>query len=962
MPFHSAQHGANLHDPKGVYDTTDGTAYPLTLPTSTQAYLINMASGNAALQIDTSGDIIYLANAVDNTEIHILGTGGVTFGSAATVVVRDGSSSAFKLEDSSGEDYILLNTLGTFEQLSFGNSANNPDYVFLGSGTTTLGGDLTFDGSADINIAAALANSMQVTDGSINYINISTNSGTLGLLGNAATLSSNTGNVTITSGATLDLVFTDTNEGALGIADGSGNYWIWAQATGGSEELRFGQTTLNQDFSFEGSGDVYLSTGALRDATGSAGTSGYVLSSTGTSTAWVAAGGGGAFDPADINITDNTAGAFNVESPDAGTHYININTGTAGPLIELSSATNNAPVTILGTGLLTVGGDTITLNSGAGFLIGNTTGTVANNSVALGGGTATAAEVDCVTVGDSASSGTGGVGQAVSIGSAAAAGQYSTIVGYSGNGGTSSAGVGHNVEVATGAVAVGYGSGDVTATYGVSAGYQAGADGNNSIAIGRSSGNGANANSVALGYGSTNTAANQLLLGSSSAGVVDLVLGGTGDNVTSPYGSPVYWRVGNGSGANDINGTDLRIEAGAGTGGGDPGTIEFRTATTGTPATSTAQTMATRLTIDETQMSFSGDVMYWSNATPSIIIGPNGMTPRSETVFIGVGTTTLGSGGTQSTVVGVDASVSQASCAVVGNQTTVGTAGGFSCGVGADGYSNGSTSMWYGRRADVNTAIAAFACGYDAEVDAGLSSAWAMGRNSWATASNQVAWGDYTGTYYFDDFAIGASGASASPPAEVTIRSTNGSGTNIAASDLTIRPGLATGNAAGGRLILQTAETGSTGSTLQTARNRVQIDQDGLYTFNGLSSGGTNANVYKKSGATQTTDAAAKAIVTIPFPSNVKPNICMVRGMVMGVNTAPTSGDDDYASIRSAYYLYDSSWDEIAENEDSALETSVGGASAQFVANGSNLELQVTGVASETWEWSAYVEMICNEP
>lgn len=76
------------------------------------------------------------------------------------------------------------------------------------------------------------------------------------------------------------------------------------------------------------------------------------------------------------------------------------------------------------------------------------------------------------------------------------------------------------------------------------------------------------------------------------------------------------------------------------------------------------------------------------------------------------------------------------------------------------------------------------------------------------------------------DVIVGNGDAVASPAAG-TIRGTNGSGTNIAGASLTIRPGLATGNAATGSVIVQTAPAGTSGTTLQTATERLRINATG---------------------------------------------------------------------------------------------------------------------------------------
>lgn len=74
---------------------------------------------------------------------------------------------------------------------------------------------------------------------------------------------------------------------------------------------------------------------------------------------------------------------------------------------------------------------------------------------------------------------------------------------------------------------------------------------------------------------------------------------------------------------------------------------------------------------------------------------------------------------------------------------------------------------------------------------------------------------------------IVGNGDAVASPASRTLRGTDGSGTNVAGSNLTIQAGRGTGNAAGGYVRVMTSPAGASGSTLQTATERVRIDNAG---------------------------------------------------------------------------------------------------------------------------------------
>lgn len=72
-------------------------------------------------------------------------------------------------------------------------------------------------------------------------------------------------------------------------------------------------------------------------------------------------------------------------------------------------------------------------------------------------------------------------------------------------------------------------------------------------------------------------------------------------------------------------------------------------------------------------------------------------------------------------------------------------------------------------------------------------------------------------------FYIGAGGTTAAAPASVVVNATGGSGTDIAGASLTLAGGKGTGNAAGGNVLIQTSDPGSTGTTLQTLATRITV-------------------------------------------------------------------------------------------------------------------------------------------
>jgi len=99
-------------------------------------------------------------------------------------------------------------------------------------------------------------------------------------------------------------------------------------------------------------------------------------------------------------------------------------------------------------------------------------------------------------------------------------------------------------------------------------------------------------------------------------------------------------------------------------------------------------------------------------------------------------------------------------------------------------------------------------------------------------------------------------GDSNATPALGVIRGTNGTGTNIAGAEFRIAGGIGTGTGVGGAITFYTAAAGTTGSTLNTSVERMQINSAGTVRFNAYT---TNGLLYV-SGGTGTISSAARTI------------------------------------------------------------------------------------------------------
>lgn len=104
----------------------------------------------------------------------------------------------------------------------------------------------------------------------------------------------------------------------------------------------------------------------------------------------------------------------------------------------------------------------------------------------------------------------------------------------------------------------------------------------------------------------------------------------------------------------------------------------------------------------------------------------------------------------------------------------------------------------------------------------GASSSLSIGVNGGASLPANAASFGSTGTPY-NDWYFGR-GYDAGAPSNVTFQPSLGSGTNVAGASLYLRGGAGTGNATPGKLYLQYASAGSSGTTVQSYTTAVQIN------------------------------------------------------------------------------------------------------------------------------------------
>lgn len=311
--------------------------------------------------------------------------------------------------------------------------------------------------------------------------------------------------------------------------------------------------------------------------------------------------------------------------------------------------------------------------------------------------------------------------------------------------------------------------------------------------LGRGSSGGAGApEEITLGTGLTMSGTTM-----SASGAVDPT------NCTTGAGSD-SWACGAGSAAAGARGTGLGDEASA--------SADDTTAVGQSSLASAAR--ATAIGSDAT-----------ASSADTVAIGDTALASNSGNVIIG---SAAGDGGFGFSVavgysslvknlavaIGYDSDANCANCVSVGYQATTSAQDSVAIGKSAtaSGSSAGGTAV--GTSAAASGAAGAVAIGHGASA---AHNSIALGRSATTTANNQLIIG--SNNVRIADVYI-SEGVTDTSPSDVLLSTTGGSGTNVAGGNLTLRGGLATGNAATGDVIIAGANAGASSSTLQTAANR----------------------------------------------------------------------------------------------------------------------------------------------
>jgi len=103
--------------------------------------------------------------------------------------------------------------------------------------------------------------------------------------------------------------------GFIAFGYGGSNYFFFMNSISGATEIRFGNVKKFETLSsgIKITGDIEVTAG-FKDSSGDLGTNGQVLSSTGSGTNWIAAGGGGTPAGSNTQIQFNDSGAFGADA------------------------------------------------------------------------------------------------------------------------------------------------------------------------------------------------------------------------------------------------------------------------------------------------------------------------------------------------------------------------------------------------------------------------------------------------------------------------------------------------------------------------------------------------------------------------------------------------------------------------------------------------------------------------
>ena len=265
---------------------------------------------------------------------------------------------------------------------------------------------------------------------------------------------------------------------------------------------------------------------------------------------------------------------------------------------------------------------------------------------------------------------------------------------------------------------------------------------------------------------------------------------------------------------------------------------------------------------------------------------------------ISIGASAICSGG-NSLAIGASAEATALGTTVVGVSAEANQEGDIAIGNGAKATASQGTNIVIGYHSTITgTALRATVVGGDSIGTTG-SYAVVLGYGSVATYSNVILLGAGTVATATNQFVAGAStipmndvffgkGAVHATPTAYTINGTGGSGSNVVGADIQIAGGKGTGNAAGGSILFQTSDAGSTGTTLQTLTTKLTLTTDGRLYGSAL-----HNNAGSVTGTTNQYIASGTYTPTLTNVTNVSASTAYVCQWIRVGNVVTVSGQVD---------------------------------------------------------------------
>lgn len=348
--------------------------------------------------------------------------------------------------------------------------------------------------------------------------------------------------------------------------------------------------------------------------------------------------------------TSATANTTTTESQITAIGALAVASGNRSTAVGANAAASNTDTVAVGEGTTASGSSVVAVGRGAsatgdfGVAYGFSAASSALNATAFGrqstasqlnsvaiGPISTASADSAIAMGPSAVASTTAGNIAIGANAAAAGGSSGCIsIGQSANAGNDSVVIGGN-PTATGieTTAIGMGVNAAAASTAIGASANAPA---NCIAIGASATAVGFTDSIVIGRSSVATANNQLVIGGAAGTVLTSAFLGRG--VTSATTTPMLLSTTGGSGTDSAAGA-FQIAGGRSTGDATAGILELQTGTPGVPGTS-AQTLATRLTLSDTDATFTlpvtaPSISKISNGTP--ITGTTTADPGERMIY-----------------------------------------------------------------------------------------------------------------------------------------------------------------------------------------------------------------------------------------------------------------------------------------------------------------------------------------